>query len=514
VPTTEGPLRRLSLVSHRAASLSDPDLKSWLPGNGSADADLNPELGALQSRSRDLTRNHGVASGALQTYVDNIVGTGLRLSALPDWRLLGMTREAAQEWGNETEAHFRAWAESTACDAADSLTFGDMTGLVLRSALYNGDSVALPQWLPRPGCDFATRIQVIESDRLCNPNYQADSAHLRGGIAIDDYGAPQDYWIRTAHPGDIASWGTAGTWAKVPARTPWGRKRVIHLLAIERPGQTRGKPLLSAVMKSFKVLGDYQQAEVKAAVVNAFVALVAETQLGTDGALSMLGGDAELYRTWKGRQDEVGPLNLQGYGNVAALEPGESLKAFSPARPNQAFGPFVESVFRHIAAGLNLPYELLLKDFSKTNYSSARAAMLEAFRFFKGRRKWLSTYWCQPVYELWLEEAISNGAIKAPDFYAKRAAWSRARWIGPGRGWVDPVKEAQGAQIRLESNLTTLEYEAAEQGEDWEEILAQRAREKARMRELGLDPSTTTIAPGAGRTADKSDDEGDEEVVA
>jgi hypothetical protein len=80
-----------------------------------------------------------------------------------------------------------------------------------------------------------------------------------------------------------------------------------------------------------------------------------------------------------------------------------------------------------IAAGLNIPYELLLKDFSKTNYSSARAALLEAWRFFRGRRKWLISYWCQPFFELWLEEEVMQGRIEAPDFYEKRALYCRTK---------------------------------------------------------------------------------------
>jgi hypothetical protein len=59
---------------------------------GSADSDLLSELPTLVSRSRDLTRNHGVAAGAIQTLVDNVIGTGLRLAAIPDYRALGKPR--------------------------------------------------------------------------------------------------------------------------------------------------------------------------------------------------------------------------------------------------------------------------------------------------------------------------------------------------------------------------------------------------------------------------------------
>lgn len=117
---------------------------------------------------------------------------------------------------------------------------------------------------------------------------------------------------------------------------------------------------------------------------------------------------------------------------------------------------------------------------------------MEAWRYFMGRRQWLATYWARPVYELWLEEAISKGLVEAPGFYQNRAAWTRSKWIGPGRGWIDPVKEAEASRIRMENGLSTLEEECASQGLDWEEVLEQRAREQAKMRELGL--STPTMA--------------------
>jgi len=76
--------------------------------------------------------------------------------------------------------------------------------------------------------------------------------------------------------------------------------------------------------------------------------------------------------------------------------------------------------------------------------------------------------------------------IEAPDFYESKAAWTRCKWIGPGRGWIDPVKEAKAAHLRMRTGLSTLEDECASQGLDWEEVLEQLAREKAKIAELGL----------------------------
>jgi lambda family phage portal protein len=268
---------------------------------------------------------------------------------------------------------------------------------------------------------------------------------------------------------------------KVPAETEWGRKRVIHIYTSDRIDQTRGKPILAPVIEQFRMLDSYQRAELQSAIVNALVAGIIETPLDPGTLAEMVGGDANAYLQAKNEYR----VQLEG-GTFIPLYPGDKMVPFSPDRPAPQFGAFSEFVLRQIGVAIGLPYEQLMKDFSKTTYSSARAALLESWRGFTTRRTWLTTYWAQPIYELWFEEAVNAGLIEAPDFYTKRALYTRAKWIGPGRGWIDPVKEAEAAQVRLATGISTLEMECAEQGLDYNDVIDQRAIEKARLQEAGL----------------------------
>lgn len=487
-------------TSHTSASRTLRELASWQPLKGSADNDLLPELSTIVARSRDLARNHGVASGAIQTLTDNVVGVGFRLSAKPDYKLLGKTKEWEEEWQQKVESLWRSWADTFACDAGSSLNFNGLTTQVFKSCLINGEALALPLWFEdRP---FSTVIQLVEPDRLSNPNDAADNKMLRSGIEIDKFGAPLAYHIRKNHPGDFWTGAEADEWERVAAFTPFGRRRVIHVHDIDRIGQSRGKPILSAVMPMFKMLDHYERSELQAAIVNAMIAAFIETPMDGESLNELFGGNGDDYldakKNWK--------VKLEG-GSIIPIFPGDKIAPFTPSRPNSAYGSFIENVLRHIGTGLNIPYELLLKDFSKTNYSSARAALLEAWRYFNGRRAWLATNWATLVYELWLEEAVNKGLIDAPDFYQNKYAYTRCKWIGPGRGWVDPVKEAQACEIRMQIGLSTLEEECASQGLDWEDVLAQRAREKSKMKELGLEETheifkQNDMGDNAGNPAD------------
>jgi lambda family phage portal protein len=479
------------MTAYDGASRDDHALLGWDPQSGSADADLLPDLGTLSARSRDLARNNGLMAGAMQTMRDSIVGSVLRLSSTPDYKLLGWERERAREWGNRTEALFRSYAETTECDAGRTLNLLGLTTLALGGGLMNGDALALPMWLPRQGSRWNTRLMMVESDRLATPPELSYRADIRGGIQFDSYGAPLAYYFLKRHPGDglagllglDGSWGLLD-WEKVPAFTLWGRRRVIHLHDKERTGQSRGRPLVAAVMREFHMAGKYGANELQASLASSLVAAFLESNLDEESAARLFGEDPRS--AWNQSVKQAQNIrNLKGAA-VIPLPAGAKLQGFAPNRPNAQFEAFMENVERRIAAGMNLSREQLLKDFSKTNYSSARATLLEVWRYFLGRRRWLVDYWLKPIYELWLEEAINAGEIEAPDFYTSQYAYTRCRFIFGGKGWVDPVKEAQAAAIRILNGFSTLEQECAEQGLDYEEVLDQLQLENKMRADRGL----------------------------
>lgn len=482
--------------AHVAASGTAKEFANWDTSHGSADADLLPDLATIRSRSRDIVRNNGIASGAIQTLQDNVVGAGPKLIAIPDYRALGITPEQAEQWAQTVQSRFRAYFETTEIDASEKLTGPAMSTHIFRNGMVNGDAITLPLWIPRQGSQFATRFQVIESDRLCNPDNTADTDKLRGGVEIDRFGRAMAYHIRTVHPGDRLGFifDISGKWQRIPARTDWGRQRVLHHHDSERAGQTRGKPILAPVLAPIRMLDVYHRTEMQAAAVNAFIAAFMETNVPPEMVGEMLGADPtdERFQNYVEMQNQyVAPI--RGAAIIPTM-PGTKITPFAPARPADAFGPFTSAIARHIGVGLGLPPELLMKDFSTTNYSSGRMALSEAFRFFLGRRRWMQDLWLNPMYQLWLEEQVASGMIEAPGFYENRYAWCRAKWIWPGRGWIDPVKEAQAAEKRLVLGLSTLADECAEQGADWEDVQQQRAREARVLKQLGLPPVGTPAA--------------------
>ena len=392
--------------------------------------------------------------------------------------LLEWDKDQSSDWANNTEDHFSTWAESTECDAARSQTFLGLTLQAFTGAMINGDSFGLVMWLPRPDGRWSTRVQTIESDRVATPSWLIHDKTIRGGVKVDAFGAPLGYWIQKTHPGDdiLLHVASRENWEYVPAFTPWGTRRVIHLFEKERSGQSRGKSIFTAVMREFKMLGEYLGYELQASMLNAMIARMIKTDMDPAAVAELFGGEMGEDSYYANASKSINQRKMKG-GTFQVIPAGFVMDESAPVRPNAAFGEFVESIDRVIAAGLNIPYELLLKDFSKTNYSSARAALIEAWRFFHSKRRWLQDQWVNPVYEVWMEEAVDLGRVDAPDFYQNKFAYCACRWVFSGRGSIDPVKDAKAAELRLKMTHSTQQEECAELGKDYEDVQNQRGRE-------------------------------------
>lgn len=468
--------------SYIGASRTRRALSQWSALSGDADSDTIADLPTLRNRSRDMIRNSPLATGAINTTCTNAVGTGLRLQVRPDRNVLGMDEAEADKWEALVEREWSLFADSQECDLARTQNFYDQQDLVFRSALESGDTFVLMPYLERPGSPYGLKLQIIEADRVCNKDLQRDSTTLVAGVEKDEYGAPTAYHIMDQHPGAYLS--TIGkTWKVVPAfGKKTGRRNVIHLYQMLRPGQSRGVPFLAAVIEPLKQLDRYTEAELMAAVISGMFTVFIETPTGENS----FGPMTPASETGGKSGDD--DLKLAS-GAIVSLSKGEKIEIANPGRPNTAFDPFVMAVLRQIGASLEIPFELLIKHFT-SSYSAARAALLEAWKFFSTQRRWLAENFCQIVYEAWLTEAVAKGRISAPGFFDDpviRKAYLGAEWIGPAKGMIDERSEIEAAQMRADMGVTTLAEEtAALTGGDWERKHRQSVKERRMRLEGGL----------------------------
>ena len=479
--------------SYQAASRTKQEVANWNPDLGSADADYLDDRDTIVSRVRDLKRNSGHATAAIHKPADMIVGQGLRLSAKVDYRALGFSADQANVLNRQIEAEWRQFADDPLFRADFEMKTN--LGLLMRLKQIEwrtaGETTSILHWRPNRGARYATCLEVVDTDRLSNPYNTTDSDMVRGGVEYDADRAPIAYHFKKSHPGDLL--GTSGLdfeWVRVPRHTPFGRPIVIHAMEADRAGQTRGVPDLAPVLAKFKQMSSFSEAELASATVNAiFAAFIKSGNNPNDIADSYGVNPAGLTEKERKEFYEDKPISLNGV-RIPILPPGEEIVMNSETRQTAAYDTFITTFLREIASAVGISYEQLQMDFSKTNYSSARAALNEVFRWVVIRRGIFCIMVMTPIYLAFLEEAFDRGYLEypvgAPTLHEMPAAYCRSKWIGPPRGYVDPVKEAQAAQMRIENMTSTLEAEAAEQGHDWEELLDQQAREIAAIEERGL----------------------------
>ena len=465
---------RVAAMGFVAASTTRPHTKAWTPGTDSADSVTLPALPMLRARSRDAVRNQPIAAGAFNTATTETLGTGFQVKATPDREVLGLSEAEAEAWEHQAERIFRVW--STQCDIARRRPFGAMHRVGLLEKLAAGDVLIVRRMKKYPGDLLATKIQLVEAERVTNPENKPDNARLVAGVKTDRDGAPVGFHVANRNPLAYTQWGKVEPvkWVRVPAFGRSGERLAWLNFAATRTGQTRGVPWLAPVLEPLRQISDFGTAELHAAVVNSLLVVISRPKDpdGGYGTEATTGDDKDRL-----------PYEL-GSGLWLEGNPGDEFEVVDPKRPNGQFETFVLAWMRQIGTALGIPFELLVKHFS-SSFSASQAAMLQAWRLFRCWQQDEVNDFTQPIYELVLAEAIANGLLDAPGFFddpMARAAWTKTKWIGPGRGMIRPDVEIKASKMAIDEWLSTAEDESARLfGTDWEQNFEQRGREIKRM---------------------------------
>lgn len=496
------------------AARNKNSMRGWRASSKTPQEDIDKNIPVLRQRSRSLYMSAPLAVSAVKTNRTNIVGEGLRLKSTIDADFLRMTPDQAADWQRRAEREFELWAQSKFCDSTRVNNFYEIQQVACMSWLMNGDACVLLEYeKPTRTLPYGMRVHLIESDRVSTPNSTGNNVYLYAtnpdngnrifnGVEVDGNNRVVAYHICSTYPN--SNLYSKKEWKRVKA---FGEHtnvpNVLMIYETERAEQYRGVPYLAPVIESLKQLTRYSEAEQMAAVINGFFTVFIKSTRGTSeiGFTGVTDEDDRIADD--DRNYELGP------GLVNVLNPDEEIDIADAKRPSSNFDAFVTSLAKYVGAALEVPVEILTKQFS-SNYSASRAALLEAWKAFRMKRAWLAADFCQPVYEIFLAEAIANNRLKAPGFFLDpliRKAYCGAQWNGPAQGQIDPVKEVNAAEKRISIGISTRQRETIEMmGGDFDSNVAQLARENQMMKAAGL------LASGTKKIPEKSDDEsGDED---
>ena len=507
-------------TAYSGASQRSNELSLWASPILSADQEIIPEKSTADGRVRDLMRNDAFVRNGVTIKQDSIVGERYLLNSKPNYKVLGLDEVWAEEFQEEVEAKFTLWGESMANhpDASRMNTFTGLIRMIVGINAMAGESLFSVEWLRDSGRPYNTCFNLIDLDRLGNPEMGLDTRLLRGGVKRNQFGAPLGYYIRNGHPSEQMD-PDAYTWKYVPRTKPWGRMQMVHIVDQWRPDQSRGISMLVSAIKETKMGKQFRDIVLQNAVLNATYAASIESDLPTDVAMAQAGGGdrhalnnfAEDYLT--SINDYVGnSRNLQIDGvKIPVFFPGTKMKLQPAGTPGGLGTNFEQSLHRYTAAALGIGYSEYSKDFSDANYSNLRAELAGTERTMRVQKRLNADRAASHMFALWLEEAINSGEItsmpkKAPNWYEglNKEAYTDCEWIGASMGQIDELKETQAAVLRLNNGLSTREGELSKLGKDWRVVLRQISREQKLEEELdlvfGADKSSTNMMNAAGGT--------------
>lgn len=498
VPALRRPAMRMYSMGKPSRTTS-----GWGTSTTSEDAELSTSLRPARNRSRELVRDAPYAKRAKLIVQNNVVGSGIGLQARVE-----TTRGALSERVNdEIEACWKAWCEASACHTGRALHFMDMQRVLIGECFEAGE-VLVRKHLTRFGSSAVPlALEVIEPERIADefqPGPSAAGAHIRLGVEVDQYHAALAYWIRLRHPGEL-HWdtGVGDRIERVPASD------LIHLRNIERWPQTRAIPWMHAAGRKLNDMDGLTEAEVTAARASACYMGFIEPPADNDTSFGDEQEDGSV-------QEELEPAVIH------KLNPGEKFNGYAPTRPNTQLDPFMRMMLREVASGTGPSYESLSRDYSQSNYSSSRLALLDDRDLWRVLQMWFIRTVMLPIYRAWLQQAVLSRAIRSisiEEYALHPEKFEAVRFKPRGWTWIDPTKEVEAYERAIRNGFTTVSrvIEQTGDGMDLEDVLKERQRELEMMKQYGLtfdtDPSTVKTAPAVPPNP-KTEDDDDPSVKA
>ena len=415
----------------------------------------------LLTRNRDAVRNSAWAAGAVDSYVANAIGRGIRMIPQhPDEQVRELIRKKWKRWIRESDVEY-----DPNNPASGQTDFYGQQMIIAREVMEAGEVfVRFRPRSPKEGLAVPLQLQLIEAEQLPlwriqpTPDMPEDN-RVRCGIEFRPDGRRAAYHFWRAHPGETMFF---------PLEALSGRARASHGCAARVQADSRRPVSRPAV------------ADVGAGEALRTGAVHGRRDRPQEGR----GDDHRVHQAGQPGQsdhparpapersghDRPGRTDLETRtGNVPGSESGEEVE-FAEARDSGDFKAFIRTCLQAFASGAGLAEYQISGDLSGINYSSIRAGLLEFRRKCEQFQYSVFTFQvCHPIYRRWLREAMLAlvfGVELLTAYDKDPEPFEEVQWVTPGWPWVDPDKDMKAAERAIRDGLSTRSIECAEQGYD------------------------------------------------
>ncbi|PXX53247.1 phage portal protein, lambda family [Pseudomonas sp. LAMO17WK12:I10] len=433
-----------------------------------------PALRNLRARSRAAVRNDPYAFNVIDKRVSNLIGTGITpRPRIEDDTLRNLLQELWDDWVDES-------------DADDRTDFYGQQALVARTVETSGECfVRLRPRSLEEGLAVPLQLQALAPEFVPHDKYETtrDGNFIRAGIEFTPGGKRVAYWMYLAHPRDATSLNAGyNQLVRVPAT------QVLHIFEPVEPGQLRGVPRLSPVLKRLRSLDNYDDAVLfRQEVANLFAGFISRPPPDSGQAPR----DPVTGQLLTLDHDGFTPMVALEPGTMQELAPGEEVEFSKPPDAGNNYPDFMRQQLMAAAAGTGTPYEILTGDMREVNDRALRVVLNE----FRRRLEQLqfSVYvhqLCRPVRAAWLDMAILSGAVELANYAQRRREYLRTRWVPQGWAYIQPVQDVQARRMEVQAGFASRSEMCLRTGYDAEAVDAENAADLARATSLGLNYTT------------------------
>jgi len=424
---------RYTALGYRAASVAGREGRSYTAASGSAH--VLASRSQLISQSRDFYRNNGMYSGMIERAVGYIVANGFTLDV----------KTEDVKFNDKLEALWREFWRRP--EMKNLFSGGRVERMICREILLCGDTGAIKT--------DRGRLQLIESEQIAGNRFASGD-----GVNKDRYGAPTSFNVCAY---DARGYIDSRKSAKIPAGS------FLFITSADRPSATRGVPPCQAVFPMLHRINDVCDSEAIAWQLLARLALTINKEEG----------DAYGYEVSRADTDKTGAeaegdlatrITELDYALIFHAKPGEKVSGVDRNIPGRNFSDSLIMFLRLLGLPLGLPLEIILLDWTKSNYSQSRAVLEQAYQSFLGWQFLLQDFFHIPIFEWKVAEWQRRGLIPKREKV-------QFEWIKPTFPWIDKLKEAQAYGAQLDRGFTTHTQVCKSLNTEREDVLRTRQSE-------------------------------------
>lgn len=451
---------------------------------------------AMNIRAMDIYLDNEIAKLVIDRYVKWIISSGLSLELNPNIDVMRVfdinyTREMIELSNQRIETLFNAWGESKLSDFRGLNTFASIQKNAFRTAKLCGDVLVILRYNKKKK---QVSVELVNSDRLMNPNASIQNENWCGGILMDDDGTVKKYCVSSKNSDNGYVIYDAKNRDKLTQ---------VFLFRMDqyRVEDVRGLSTLSASMDSVQSAERYKNATVEGAEERAKIAFSIQHNINGDGANPLMGAMAAMKGSAPNGGAKAGEspttdtsgeilrnkIAATTSKQVVNLTPGASL-VMHEAKTDADFPEFIDKIIEITASAIGIPHNVAMMIYNNS-FSASRAAINDWQHTIRVDRRTFTNGFLKPVFEFWMYYTAMDGLINAPHYIKAvsdeneylKTAFTTCEFVGEMFPHIDPMKEVNAERAKLgpifeNVPLTTVERAMRQLGNNDSDAVIRQAK--------------------------------------